>query len=202
MFSVNVMEPDAPQKMAEWHKKGCTGMRIFARGSTIKTAWLALDDPATAPAWKCAADLGISVVTNVHAKAEALGQLRAILTTYPGVKLVLDHMGQLPAEDGPPYAAAAEVFKLAKFPNFFLKFTNTGIDLTVKGKATPGTLIQKVISEFGANRIMWGSNYPSAKGSLSEIVARSRALLSDVSDKDKDWILSKTAQAVYPALKD
>src|SRR6266702_2849349 len=65
VFSVNITEADAPDRMRYWFSKGMTGMRIFARGSTIKEAWLALDDPRTFPAWECASELGFSVATNM-----------------------------------------------------------------------------------------------------------------------------------------
>src|SRR5437868_3835746 len=58
VFSVNVTEADAPERMRYWYRKGMTGMRIYVRGSTMKEAWLALDDPVTFPAWNCAAQLG------------------------------------------------------------------------------------------------------------------------------------------------
>ena len=57
VFSVNITQADAPDRMRHWYRKGMTGMRIYARGSTIKEAWLALDDPVTFPAWECASEL-------------------------------------------------------------------------------------------------------------------------------------------------
>src|SRR5262249_46440418 len=50
VFSVNVTQPDAPERMRYWVSKGMSGMRIYARGSTIKEAWLSLEDPVTFPA--------------------------------------------------------------------------------------------------------------------------------------------------------
>jgi L-fuconolactonase len=117
VFSVNVTQPDAAERMRYWVSKGMTGMRIFARGSTIKEAWLAIDDPVTFPAWQCASELGISVATNVHGNGEGLQQLKATLKRYPAVRLVIDHLGRPPVEDGPPYNAAKDYFTLADFPN-------------------------------------------------------------------------------------
>lgn len=202
VFSVNVMEPNAPQRMRELVAKGLTGMRIFARGSTIKEAWLALDDPATRPAWQCASDLGISVATNVHATGEAHGQIKRILEQYPMVRLIIDHLGRPPTEDGPPYAAASEYFSLAKYPNFYLKLTTTGVEHAMKGKATAETLVRKLVDVFGADHIAWGSNYPSAKGTMKEILARTRQYLSLLTDKEREWIFARTAQTLYPALAD
>ena len=113
VFSVNITQPDAPERMRYWVGKGLTGMRIFARGSTIKEAWLALDDPGTFPAWECAGELGISVATNQHATGPGLVQIKNILRRFPKVRVVIDHLGRPVLDDGPPYASADSLFALA-----------------------------------------------------------------------------------------
>jgi predicted TIM-barrel fold metal-dependent hydrolase len=70
----------------------------------------------------------------------------------------------------------------------------------VKGKATPETFFGKVVKEFGANRIIWGSNFPAAPQELPELIALARNTLSFLPQQDQDWIFFKTAQALYPAL--
>jgi predicted TIM-barrel fold metal-dependent hydrolase len=202
VFSVNVTEPDAAERMRYWYSKGMTGMRIFARGSTIKEAWLAIDDPITFPAWECAGELGISVATNVHGTGAGLAQLKSILTRFPRVRLIIDHLGRPPVEDGPPYAAAKDYFSLADYPNCYLKLTPSALKSVLTAKATADTLIPKLVSVFGANRIAWGSNYPASPGSMSDIVEASKLALRALSDADRSWIFAKTAQQLYPVLQD
>jgi predicted TIM-barrel fold metal-dependent hydrolase len=202
VFSVNITQPDAPERMRYWYGKGMTGMRIYARGSTIKEAWLALDDPSTFPAWKCASELGISVATNIHGTGPGLQQVKNTLKAFPGVNLIIDHLGRPPVEDGPPYNAAKDYFTLADFPNCHLKLTPSGLTSTLKGKATADTLVPKLVSVFGANRIAWGSNYPASPGSMSDIVAASNLAMRALSDADRGWIFAKTAQQLYPVLQD
>ncbi len=201
VFSVNVLEPDAPEKMRYWHSRGMDGMRIYLRGSTIKEAWMAIDDPAAAPAWECAADMGISVCINVNARGIGLSQMRNILTRYPTVPLLLDHLGRPSIEDGPPYNDAKEFWDLAKFPNFYLKLTPSGFGAAQKGKATLETFFDKLVGEFGADHVAWGSNFPSSPGSLKEIVDKCQNLLSRFSASDRAWIFSGTAEKLYPSLK-
>jgi predicted TIM-barrel fold metal-dependent hydrolase len=202
VFSVDITRPDAPERMRYWYSKGMTGMRIWARGSTMKEAWLALDDPATFPAWNCAAELGISVATNQNATGQGLEQIRNILKRFPSVPLVIDHLGRPKVDDGPPYEAASDFFTLADFPNCYLKFTLSGLDKMLTGKATADTFVPKVVSIFGAQRIAWGSNFPSTSGTLTEILARSQLAMRALSDDHRSWILARTAQVLYPALKD
>jgi predicted TIM-barrel fold metal-dependent hydrolase len=202
VFSVNVTEPGASQRMRYWYEKGMTGMRIYARGSTIKEAWLALDDPVTFPAWQCASELGISVATNVHATGAGLEQIKSTLERFPDVRMIIDHLGRPPVEDGPPYEAAKDYFTLADFPNCYLKLTPSGLGAVLKGKATADTLIPKLVSVFGADHIAWGSNYPASPGTLPEIVAASKVAVQSVPESDQSWIFAKTAQELYPVLRD
>ena len=202
VFSVNITEPDAPERMRYWYSKGMTGMRIYARGSTIKEAWLALDDPRTLPAWECASELGISVATNMHGTGPGLEQIKSTLQRFPKVKLIIDHLGRPPVEDGPPYSAAQDYYTLGDFPNLYLKFTPSALKSMIKGKADTDTLLPKLVSVFGANRIAWGSNYPASPGTLSDIIAASRKATRTLSDSDREWIFAKTAQQLYPVLQD
>jgi L-fuconolactonase len=202
VFSVNVTQPDAPERMRYWYGRGMTGMRIFARGSTIKEAWLAIDDPVTFPAWECAGELGISVATNVHGRGPGLEQIKNTLRRFPRVRLIIDHLGRPPIEDGPPYGAAQDYFALADFANCYLKLTPSALNDVLKGKATADTFLPKLASVFGADRIAWGSNYPASPGTLGEIVAASQLALRSLSDADRSWIFAKTAQQLYPVLQD
>jgi predicted TIM-barrel fold metal-dependent hydrolase len=202
VFSVNVTQPDAPERMRYWYGRGMTGMRIYARGSTMKTDWLSIADPATMPAWECAAELGISVATNVNARGDSLGHIKTILARFPTVPLVIDHLGRPDIADGPPYAAAADYFALADYPNLFLKYTRSGLDSMIKGAASPESFMARLVGAFGADRIAWGSNYLSAPGTLGEIIARARAACADLTEADRQWIFARTAQRLYPALAD
>ena len=202
VFSVDVTQPDAAERMRHWYARGMTGMRIYARGSTIKEAWLALDDPRTFAAWECAGELGISVATNMHGTGPGLEQLKTTLRRFPKVKLVVDHLGRPPAEDGPPYNAAKDYYTLADFPNVYLKFTPSALKTIIKGKADADTLLPKLVGVFGANRIAWGSNFPASPGSMSDIVAASQRATRTLTDADREWIFASTAQILYPVLSD
>jgi predicted TIM-barrel fold metal-dependent hydrolase len=103
-------------------------------------------------------------------------------------------------EDGPPYAAAASLFSLARHENLYLKLTTHNVRESRAGKASPGSFFERVVREFGAMRIAWGSNYPASEGGLAEILAEAKTALASVSSADREWIFSRTAQTLYPAL--
>ena len=69
VFSVDVLAPDASQRMRDWYAKGLTGMRLFTFGSTMSEQADWLDDPKSYLAWGCANDLGLSICLQMSAKA-------------------------------------------------------------------------------------------------------------------------------------
>jgi predicted TIM-barrel fold metal-dependent hydrolase len=198
VFSVDVLDPNAPSAMRDWVARGNSGMRIFTRGSTIKVPWVAIDDPRIFPCYELAGTLGISVASNVT--ADVFGQLENILAKFPHVKFLLDHLGSVDFSDGAPYDKAAPLWRLAKFPNLFLKIATRNFYEAAEGASTTQRLCERVVSEFGANRIAWGSNYPATAGSLADLLDVARNGLASLSESDRSWILGGTALRLYPAL--
>jgi L-fuconolactonase len=198
VFSVDVFQPDAPERIAYWMSRGLTGLRVFIAGHTMASKGARLDDPRSFPAWHLAGERGIPVC--VQLRAAGLPQLEAVLARFPRVRILLDHMARPETEDGPPYAAAASLFALARHPNLFLKLTTHNVRESRKGKATPESFFARVVAEFGASRIAWGSNYPASEGTLAGLLGEARAALASLAEPDRDWIFSRTAGSFYPAL--
>jgi len=198
VFSIDVVAPDAVAKMKYWMGKGLTGMRIFTSGSTQAEQGTFFADAAAYPAWQYASDTGLSVCMQM--RVAGLGLLATVLKRFPSVRVILDHFARAEAADGPPYASAAPLFALSRYPNVYLKLTHRPIEASMQGRATPETFLGRAVKEFGANRIMWGSNFPAAKPPLAELVALARKTLAFLPQRDQDWIFYKTAQSLYPAL--
>jgi len=198
VFSVDVCAADASERIGYWMSRGLTGLRVFIAGHTAAAKGARLDDPSSFPAWKFASEAGIPVC--VQLRAEGLPQLGAVLERFPEVRIVLDHMARPVLDDGPPYSAASSLFSLARHENLYLKLTTHNVRESRSGKATPESFFGRVVAEFGAPRIAWGSNYPASEGTLAGILAEARSALAALPSPDRDWIFSRTAQSLYPAL--
>jgi predicted TIM-barrel fold metal-dependent hydrolase len=200
VFSVDVFAADAPERMRYWRGKALTGLRLFTFGSTMSEQADWLDDPKSYPAWSCAGELGLPICLQMSAKA--IPQARSMAERFPDVRIVFDHCARPALDDGPPYGAAASLFSLARLPNIFLKLTPRIFTEARRGKATPATFFNKLVAEFGAERLAWGSNYPSSEGTLPALLATARESLASLSHADRNWIFARTAQTLYPVLKD
>jgi L-fuconolactonase len=199
VFSADVLAPDATAKMRHWMERGLTGMRLFTFGSTMSEQ-ASFDDPKSFPAWSYAADHGLSICMQMS--ASGIPQLVKMIERFPNVKVLLDHMARPTLDDGPPYVAAASLFGLARYPSVYLKLTKRNFEQARSGKATPQTFFPKLVAEFGAQRLAWGSNYPSSEGTMPDILDVARKALAVLPQQDQDWIFAKTAQVLYPVLKD
>src|SRR5207302_7402782 len=172
VFSVDVFQPGAPGRLRPWLSRGLSGLRIFVPGHTAAVEDARLDDPRSFPAWESAGDAGIPVC--VQLRAAGLPQLVTMLERFPQVRVVLDHMARPAIDNGPPYAAAAGLFALARYRNLYLKLTTHNVREARQGRATPESFFPRVVSEFGASRIAWGSNFPASEGSLPGLLAEAR----------------------------
>ena len=198
VFSCDILAPDARETMAHWMARGLTGLRLFTTGSTMpgQAGWL--DDPRTFPAWQKAEDDGLPVCLQMT--ADGIPQIENVLRRCPRVRVVLDHLARPVQEDGPPYRVADSLWRLAGYPGVYVKVTERNFVGATKGRATPDTFFGRLVSEFGASRIAWGSNFPASERSLPELVALAQGALAFLPETDREWIFSRTAQSLYPAL--
>ena len=198
--SVDVAAGDAVPVIRDWVDKGLKGLRIFTGGSTKDFDPAELENPAAYPAWELLGELGVPMC--IQTGPVGLPQVTDLARRFPGVNIILDHLGRPDVLDGPPYANADSLFALSDMPNIYLKLTPRIFGDVQKGEASAQSFFPKVAAAFGANRMAWGSNFPTSPGTLAEILATARAGLASLSDGDHDWIFGKTAQGLYPALAD
>ncbi|MBI1684304.1 amidohydrolase family protein [Caulobacter hibisci] len=198
--SVDVRAPDAVETIKAWTDKGLAGLRIFTGGSTKDFDPTELEDERAWPAWELLGDLGLTMC--IQTGPVGLPQVRALAERFPNVPIILDHLARPEVADGPPYAAAQSLFDLADLPSIYMKLTPRIMGDSTKGAATPETWFPKVVEAFGAERLAWGSNFPTSPGTLSEILATARQRLSSLSQADQAWIFGNTAASLYPSLAD
>ncbi|WP_347557409.1 amidohydrolase family protein [Robbsia sp. KACC 23696] len=196
--SVDMTAPDAPDTIRACVERGLGGLRMFTGGSTKEFDPSELEDPRTYPAWEACGELHLPMC--IQTGVVGLPQVRELARRFPNVAIILDHLGRPDVTDGAPYAKAQSLFDLASIPNIFMKLTPRIFDDMAKGDARAETFFPRLVEAFGANRLAWGSNFPSSKGTLPELLGAAQAGLQYVSAADRDAIFGKTAQKLYPAL--
>jgi L-fuconolactonase len=192
---VNASTADQLYRLAD---AGAAGVRL---GATT------MDDQL----WQAAANAGLPV--SVSGKAEAIisPAFVARIAAMPSVQFVFEHLGGIgrPDFDGSD-ATPADVFALSRFPNVALKIPGLGQmgkrlsldnDPPIDGDAAD--LLHGAVTQFGADRLMWGSDFPpvaSREGYANAIAWPMRAL-SKCSDAERAAIFGGTAARIFK-LKD
>jgi predicted TIM-barrel fold metal-dependent hydrolase len=196
--SVDMLADDVHTVIKRWADQGLAGLRIFTGGSTKDFDPSELDHPKSFRAWQMLAELRLPMC--IQTGPIGLPQVRMLAEKFPDVNIVLDHLARPDVLDGPPYKNAASLFELADLPNIYLKLTPRIFGDVKKEKASAETFFPRVVQAFGAERLAWGSNFPTSPGTLKEILANAQAGLQCLSEADRAWVFGKTALKLYPAL--
>ena len=198
VFSIDVLAADAVSQMQRWLDAGLSGLRLFTTGSTMpgQAGWL--DDERSFPVWEYAQKHDVSICLQMT--AQGIPALLNMLSRFPGIRVLLDHLARPELAGGPPYEAAAPLFSLASHRGVYLKLTNRTIAEASRGASTPAEFFPRVLEAFGAQRIAWGSNFPAAEGTLPQLLADARDSLSTLPADARNAIFGDTARALYPVL--
>ena len=198
--SVDMLQPDAPERIRDWVKRGISGLRLFTGGSTQAFDPSTLDDRRSFPTWELCSELGLSMC--IQTDPVGLAQVAGLAKRFPQVNIILDHLGRPDVTDGPPYKRASSLFGLAPFENIFLKLTPRIFGDVRKGEASAETFFPRLVEAFGSSRLAWGSNFPASEKRMKDNLVVAQNCLACLSAGDQSWIFAKTAQQLYPVLQD
>jgi L-fuconolactonase len=129
-------------------------------------------------------------------------------TRLPQLTFVLDHLGN--PDTGPggsPSASqpwASTVTRLAALPNATAKLSGI-LGVPPPPGTGPGSVshirpyYDFVLSNFGSNRVMFGSDWPpcTLEASYAQVCAAARSLTAGLSDSEQEAIFSRTARRTY-----
>ena len=200
MFSgVAVIDHEAPRpglQMQKMKELGVRGFRINPRGECPEE-WLG--SKGMRQMWSTGADEDLNMCCLIG--PDALSALDHMCQEFPDTPVVIDHLCGIGVTD---MIAANEVkwlCDLARHKNVTVKVSA----FYALGKKQPpyhdlAPLIKRVYDAFGPKRLMWASDSPfqvvnghTYKASI-DLVKNGLAFLSN---DDKEWILTKTAERVF-----
>ncbi|MCL5996141.1 MAG: amidohydrolase family protein [Chloroflexi bacterium] len=119
----------------------------------------------------------------------------------PNLTIVIDHLAKPPIKDKQMGDWAAQMAAAASFPNVYAKVSglNTAADYATWSAADLKPYIDFVIEKFGADRLMFGSDWPvcTLAGDYARVWAETNTALAGQSQGEIDAILGGTAQRVY-----
>lgn len=191
--SIDFLSPKAVDDLGHWiDERGFSGVRIRAANGTtaVPTPGRGLDDERMTPVWEFLSERRVPVCVQMH--AEHAPVLSGLLREYAGLTVVLDHAARPQLGSADPYPSP-----LAETGRVFVKLTPPAVLRAQReaGSATP--LVETLVKEFGADHVLWGSNFPASAGSLAELRDLVREQLPVLDDAGPALISGGTAARLY-----
>jgi predicted TIM-barrel fold metal-dependent hydrolase len=113
--------------------------------------------------------------------------------------VVIDHLADCPVDQPDKWEL---LLALQKLPKVFVKITHAW---SLSKQPYPWLDVQvlqkRLVQTYGARRLMWGTDWPVIENShaqYAQALAQVRDDMKFLTDDDKSWILSKTAERVWP----
>jgi L-fuconolactonase len=197
---VDTDRPDAPARLEEWVHQGMEGIRLRPLTRSPGSDPLAI--------WRKAADLGIVVSAQGSAVDEfASPAFEDVIKALPTLPIIIEHLGGGGQDTTPPHTRYRRVLALAHYPNTFMKVPGFG-ELCPRPmplrKPFPfehvPPLIEMALEAFGAQRLMWGSNFPPVAGRGEGYRNALQFPMEHVQftrPEEKEWLFGKTATTLF-----
>lgn len=190
---VNPQDPAAPDHLSHLTEEGCHGVRLSPAAGP-EGDWIR--SPLMPPLWRRCSQLKVPMT--ILTTAPRLPDLVPLIEANPDLDVVIDHMADCPV-DRPDLLKL--LLDLARFPRVYVKIS----DLWIVGNQPypyPDAQAQarRIMDTFGANRIMWSTNWPVSLKQLpyAKIVELYRDHLNFVTPEEHRQILSGTVQRIWP----
>ncbi|KAL0357732.1 UNVERIFIED_CONTAM: hypothetical protein Scaly_1458900 [Sesamum calycinum] len=132
-----------------------------------------------------------------------LSEIEELCTEFPSTVVLLDHLGFCkPPINDKEEQVFLKLLKLSRFPQVYVKFSAL---FRVSRHPYPyedlSDILPKVVSSYGANRVMWGSDFPyvvpecgykEAKEAVVQLVQRAQ-----LSSSVLNWIMGRTVNQIF-----
>jgi predicted TIM-barrel fold metal-dependent hydrolase len=158
-----------------------------------------LKSPGAIEIWETARDLkipvGITYLRMVPTSA-ALATVRSLSDRFPECTIVLEHLGwtgSTGTEDGllPDHLA------LRDHRNIRFKWTTLNIDALSNAGIPTNAFLRAAVDTFGAERLMWGSDFGNTTRPYAGIVADAHDATRSLSPAEAKAVLGGSARALF-----
>jgi L-fuconolactonase len=129
------------------------------------------------------------------------GDVGLLAVRFPGLRIVVDHLGKPPLATSAMPAWETELRALAPFENVYAKVSGLGTTLGTQDWRADDLrpAVEVALDAFGAQRLLWGSDWPVAilNGSYERVWAATREVVSATAGAGAADIFGGTAVRLY-----
>lgn len=196
---LSATDPATPERLAFYvERRSIAGLRLTG-GEDPGGGYPWLDSEAALATWTVAADHGLPVVlmyTPQGPTPAAIARIAALARRFPDTVIALDHLGW-PGHDAERLGPAEAVLPLADLPNLMFKATSINFRLFDQSGVDPAKFIRRFADRFGAERMMWGSDFGNTLQTYSDMTARARASAALLSAAERRLFLHDTGRSLF-----
>jgi predicted TIM-barrel fold metal-dependent hydrolase len=192
MGRIPLEDPKSAALLPGWKKQpGMLGVRVtFNTPASIK--WLS--DGTADWFWPAAEKNGLPVMFLAFGR---VNMFEPIAQRYPGLPLIIDHLGvnTAIAKEGRTAEAIGQAVALAKYPNVSIKMSNlANSSLEPYPFRDLDVHLKRVFDAFGPQRCHWGTDLTNnmARATYSQRIAHFTQELTFLSESDKDWVMGRS----------
>jgi predicted TIM-barrel fold metal-dependent hydrolase len=194
---IDPRDPRAPERLRSWvQQHRFQGMRFSPQYHPDST-WLNARE--SDPLWREAERLG--VVFNFYILPHQMPMLADMAARFPGVKIVVDHLGKPDLRKPDPWPEFRKMFELKRFPQVWISASEP-YELSISGTFPYRDTIpffKAVYEEFGGKKLIWGTGYPRPRWELPmdkelEFVEQ---VLDFYTPEDRSRILGRNALDIW-----
>ena len=194
---VNPEDPKVAERLRYWVKEhGFQGMR-FSPIYHPKSTWL--NSKEHYPLWQEAEKL--NAVFNYYILPHQMPMLEEMAGRFPGVKIVVDHLGKPDLRLDDPWPEFRKMFRLKKFPQVWISASEPYELSITKEYPYRDTIpfFKATYEEFGGKQLIWGTGYPRPRWELPmdkelEFVDK---VLDFYTPEDRELLLGKNALRIW-----
>ncbi len=192
-------KPDPGAAMKKLLPLGVTGFRItpFVRKKDEQPKWL--ETAGMGEMWKTGSKTRQAMCLLIN--PSDLPATDAMCEKHPDTPVVIDHFARIGADGEIRDEDVKALCKLAKYKHTSVKLSA----FYALGKKKPPhdelvPMIRRLLEAFGPKRLMWASDSPyqvQGANTYKASIALVRDRLDSLSKQDREWLLAKTAEAVF-----
>jgi predicted TIM-barrel fold metal-dependent hydrolase len=190
-------QPDAPDQLERLLEAGMTGLKVELASTRRLRASFRFDGEPEMRVWERLDKLGRPIVFDINdATPEEVAALRQVLATFSQLRFTICHVGW-PAREGWQERAL-----LAKHPRGWVDLASLPGPFFPEDEypfTKAQELVHWTVETFGADRVMWGTDYPGAlnHATYRQQVDLIRRHCEFLSAEQKDLVLGGAAEAFW-----
>lgn len=202
--AVNASAERAADEVRRWAARGMAGLRLRPEARSPG------DDPLAV--WRAAADSSLAISCGGASANFVNAEFHALASEFPDMPIVLEQLGgwTRPDCDGTPETWRG-ILELARLANVSLKIPTLGqIAPRQIGKPLPddgspvldaakGSILLEALDAFGAERLLWGSDFPvvASREGYANALNWTRALFDGRPTAEVEAIFGGNAERIF-----